>query len=195
METTKQKQFKALPELVKQFGLKNIMAAPRLTKVVINAGVGSRKEKGRVETVSDRLSKITGQKPSPRGAKKAIATFKSREGDIVGVSVTMRGPRMFGFMDKLLNVAIPRMRDFRGLSIKGVDQMGNYTMGIKEHIIFPETADEDLKDMFGFAITICTTAKTKAEAEALLRALGFPFKKKEEAEERKVRAKKGKGKK
>ena len=189
MEPTKVKQKKALPELVKQFGLKNIMAASRLTKVVVNVGTGSRHEKGRVELISDRLAKITGQKPSSRPAKQSIATFKSRQGDIVGVAVTLRGERMFGFLDKLLNVAIPRMRDFRGLSITGVDDMGNYTMGVKEHTIFPETADEDLRDVFGFAATICTTAKNKAEATALLRALGFPFKKVEEGKEAKAKKK------
>ncbi len=189
MEPTKQKQLKALPLLVKQFGLKNIMAAPRLSKVVVNVGTGSRREKGRVELVSDRLAKITGQKPTSRPSKQSIATFKSRQGDIVGVAVTLRGERMYGFLDKVLNVAIPRMRDFRGLSIRGIDDMGNYTMGLKEHTIFPETADEDLRDVFGFAITVCTTATKKEHAEALLRALGFPFKKVEEAKEFKKKEK------
>ena len=183
MDSLKQKQTKIMPKLVEELKLKNAMAAPRLTKVVINSGVGSRREKGRADLIVDRLAKITGQKPALRGAKKAIATFKSRQGDIVGITVTLRGQRMFGFLDKVLNVAIPRMRDFRGLSIKGVDHMGNYTMGLKENTIFPETTDEDLRDVFGFAATICTTAKSKAEAEALFKALGFPFKKKEEAKE------------
>ncbi|OHB25018.1 MAG: 50S ribosomal protein L5 [Parcubacteria group bacterium RIFOXYD2_FULL_52_8] len=189
MEPTKTKQEKALPALVKQFHLKNIMAAPRLTKVTVNSGAGSRREKGRIELISDRLSKITGQKASPRSAKQSIATFKLRQGDVIGVSTTLRGERMFGFLDKVLNVALPRMRDFRGLSVKGIDDMGNYSMGIKEHSIFPESSDEDLRDIFGFSITVGTTAKSKAQAEALLRALGLPFKKVEEAKEAKKKDK------
>ena len=112
-----------------------------------------------------------------RGAKKAIANFKTRLGDEIGVSVTLRGERMYSFLDKLIHIAIPRMRDFRGLSLKSVDEMGNFTIGIKEHTIFPETADEDLKDVFGFAITIVTTAKNKETASLFLKELGLPFSK------------------
>jgi len=168
------------------------MAAPRLTKVVVSAGFGSRRDKARAELVCDRLSKITGQKVSPRQAKQSIASFKLRQGEVIGAAATLRGPRMYGFLDKLVNVAIPRTRDFRGLSARGIDAMGNYTMGIKEHLIFPETADEDVRDVFGFSVSIGTTSKSKEQAEALLRALGFPFKTKDKEESQKVKKSKKK---
>ena len=161
------------------FDYKNPLAAPRLLKAVVSSGTGktSRTDKKRNEFIADRLMKITGQKPAPRMAKKSIASFKVREGEVIGFVVTLRGKRMYGFLDKILNVALPRTRDFRGLSPEAVDEMGNYTLGIKEHTIFPETADEELKDVFGLAITIVTTAKSKDEVVKLLTHLGFPFKK------------------
>lgn len=177
METIKEKQNKVFDSLKSKFGYKNILAAPKITKVVVSSGTGSSKDKNRNKVISDRLAKITGQKVSSRGAKKSIANFKLREGDTIGFSVTLRGARMYSFLDKLINIAIPRMRDFKGLEVKGVDEIGNYTMGLKEHTIFPETSDEDLKDVFGMSITIVTTAKTKEESEAFLRQIGFPFKK------------------
>jgi len=177
METIKEKQNKTFNALKDQFGYKNHLAAPRLVKVVVNSGTGSAKDKNRNEVVSGRLAKITGQKAAPRGAKKSIANFKLREGDVIGFSATLRGARMYSFLDKLINIAIPRMRDFKGLEIKGIDEIGNYTFGLKEHTIFPETSDEDLKDVFGMSITLVTTAKTKKEAEVLLKHLGIPFKK------------------
>ena len=125
--------------------------------------------------VLDRLAKITGQKPSLRSSKKSVASFKVRQGDPIGVSVTLRGARMYDFLDKLVHIALPRTRDFRGLKATAIDDMGNITIGIKENTIFPETSDEDLKDVFGLAITVVTTAKTKAEAEAFFRHLGFPL--------------------
>ena len=155
----------------------NPMQSPRLVKVVVSTGVGSLKDKKKLELIAERLSKITGQKAAPRGAKKAIASFKSRVGDVVGYQVTLRGNRMLGFLDKLLNIAFPRTKDFHGLSADAIDAEGNITLGIKEHIIFPETPDEELKDVFGLAVTIVTTAKTKEEAAAYLRHLGLPFKK------------------
>jgi large subunit ribosomal protein L5 len=173
----KQKIDQIRPELIKELGISNVMALPRITKVVVNSGVGKAKDKKRNELVANRIAKITGQKPAMRGAKQSIATFKVRQGDIVGVSVTLRGDRMYAFLDKLINVAVPRMRDFRGLNIESVDEIGNLTLGFKEHVIFPETSDEEIKDVFGFAISIVTTAKTKKEAQALFRLLGFPFKK------------------
>lgn len=174
----KDKYNKILPTLQKDLGVKNVMATPKVMKVTINSGVGRMKDKKQLELVANRLAKITGQKPSPRPAKKSIASFKTRQGDTVGMLVTLRGVRMWGFLDKLLNIAIPRTRDFRGLDPKNIDEMGNMTLGVKEHTVFPETADEDLRDVFGFSITITTTAKNRTAAEALFRALGFPFKKK-----------------
>ena len=164
------------PELKKELGIKNDLALPRILKVVVNSGTGKAKDKKRNELVSERLGKITGQKPSPRGAKQSIASFKLRQGDVIGMAVTLRGERMWGFLDKLINVAIPRMRDFKGLNPKSVDEIGNYTLGLKENSIFPETSDQDLKDVFGLSITIVTTAKNSKDALALLTHLGFPFK-------------------
>ena len=158
-------------------GYKNPMQVPKVLKVVLNVGVGSIKDKKKVELVADRLAKITGQKPSARPAKISIASFKSREGDVVGYQVTLRGAKMFDFLDRFLNVALPRSKDFRGLSSTSLDEIGNLTIGIKEHTIFPETSDEDLKDVFGLAITIVTTARDKGEAKEFFDYLGFPFKK------------------
>lgn len=167
-----------MPELKKELGVKNKMAVPHLTKVVVNSGTGKAKDKKRNELVADRLARITGQKASPRGAKQSIASFKVRQGDIVGFSTTLRGQRMYDFLDILINVSIPRIRDFKGYDEKIVDEIGNLTLGIKEHVVFPQTADEELKDVFGFAITIVTTAKNKKDAVAFFKAIGFPFKKK-----------------
>ncbi|MEA2701691.1 MAG: large subunit ribosomal protein [Candidatus Parcubacteria bacterium] len=176
MMITQQKQKEAFDTFKRAFGYKNAMAAPRLTKIVVSSGVGKAKDKKRNELVEARLARITGQKPSARPAKKSIAAFKSREGDIVGFQVTLRGARMYEFLDKLIHIALPRTRDFRGLPKTAVDDMGNYTIGIKENSIFPETSEEDLKDVFGLAITLVTTAKSREEAEAFLRHLGLPLK-------------------
>lgn len=168
--------FKALKE---KFGYKNPMQAPTLSKLVISTGTGSVKDKKKIELIADRLAKITGQKPAPRSSKKSIASFKVRQGDLVGYQITLRGKRMCDFIDKLVHIALPRTKDFRGISKTAVDQMGNYTLGIKEHTIFPETSDEDLKDVFGFGMTIVTTSKDKVQTLAFLEYLGFPFKKEE----------------
>ncbi|MEK7635335.1 MAG: 50S ribosomal protein L5 [Patescibacteria group bacterium] len=167
----------AFKELKEKLGLKNIMQAPKIVKVVVNSGVGSLNDKKKIDIVTDRLAKITGQKPIKRGAKKSIASFKSREGDIVGVQITLRGEKMWSFLDRLFNVALPRTKDFRGISPTAVDEMGNYTLSIKEHTVFPETADEDLKDVFGFSATIVTNLKNKADTLEFFKALDFPFKK------------------
>ncbi len=165
-------------DLKEQFGWTNLMQAPRVEKVVVSVGVGKMiKEKGKLDLVADRLAKITGQKAAPRGAKKAIATFKTRIGDRVGYQITLRGKRAEDFLNRLVHVALPRTKDFRGISSDSIDEMGNYTLGIKENTVFPETADEELKDVFGMAVTIVTTAKNKIEAKAYLQHLGFPFKK------------------
>lgn len=158
-------------------GYKSAMQSPRILKVVINTGVGSTKDKKKLELIEDRLAKITGQKAAPRPAKVSIANFKSRQGDIVGYQTTLRGQKMIDFLERFIRVALPRSKDFKGISINSLDEMGNLTIGIKEHTIFPETADEDLKDVFGLAITITTTARDKKEAEAFFRHIGVPFKK------------------
>lgn len=176
--TIKEHEKKAFEALKSEFGLKNPMQSPRLSKIVISTGIGSiNKDKKKVELIADRLAKITGQKPALRGSKKSIASFKVREGDAVGYQVTIRGARMHDFLERLVHIALPRTKDFRGISRTAVDEMGNYTLGIKEHTIFPETADEDLKDVFGFAITIVTTSKDPKLTLKFLELVGFPFKK------------------
>lgn len=179
METMKQKLNTAFDALKGQFEYKNVMQTPRIQKVVVSVGTGKIDDKNKIEVIKDRLAQFTGQKPSPRPAKQSIASFKLREGDVIGYQVTMRGERMQHFLDKLIHVALPQTRDFRGLKATAIDEMGNITLGIKEHTIFPETTDEDIKDVFGLAITIVTTAKTKEEAEALLRHIGLPLMKPE----------------
>lgn len=158
-----------------QFSYTNKLQAPRLVKVVIATGTGKIKDKKKLELIQDRIAKITGQKSAPRPAKKSIATFKLRKGDIIGYQVTLRGARMYAFLDKLIHIALPRSRDFRGISPKVIDAMGNMSIGIKEHTIFPETSDENLSDVFGFAVTLVSTAKNKKEAEAFFRHLGVPL--------------------
>lgn len=178
IKTTAEKIKDSQKVLKEELGIKNVMASPRITKVVVSSGTGKAKDKKRNELVSDRLAKITGQHPSPRGAKQSIATFKLRQGDVIGYAVTLRGKHMNGFLDKLINVAFPRMRDFKGFDEKSVDELGNLTIGLREHTIFPETADEDIKDVFGFAVTIATTARDRKTGLAFFKAIGFPFKKK-----------------
>lgn len=173
-----EQQKTAFEALKAQCGWKNPMQTPRVQKVVVSVGVGKMaKDKNKVELVADRLAKITGQKAAPRGAKKAIATYKTRIGDRVGYQVTLRGARMTDFLNRLVHIALPRTKDFKGISTASLDEMGNYTLGIKEHSVFPEAADEELKDVFGLGVTIVTTAKNKKDAHAYLAHLGFPFKK------------------
>lgn len=172
---TKQKQQTAYLALSEAFGYSNPMGTPRFKKVIVSTGVGKKRDAKQLELIEDRLARITGQKPSRRGARLSIASFKVRQGDTVGEQVTLRGARMFDFLDKLIHIALPRTRDFRGISPKLIDEMGNATIGIKDHTIFPETNDEDLHDVFGLAVTIVTTAHSHAEAEAFLRYVGFPF--------------------
>lgn len=178
-EKIKDLQAKAFVALKDKMGWENVMQAPKIQKVIVSCGVGSiaAKDKKKLEIVADRLAKITGQKPAVRAAKKSIASFKLREGEPVGYQVTLRGARLFGFLDKLLNVSLPRTRDFRGISSDSVDEMGNITVGIKENVIFPETNDEELKDVFGLSVTVTTTAKDKKTAKEFFTYLGFPFKK------------------
>jgi len=177
-----EKMKKTSGALSSEFHYKNAMAAPKLKKIVLNVGTGTavKKDKNKNDAIADRLAKITGQKPAMRGAKKSIASFKIRLGDPIGIVATLRGKRMYAFLEKLINVALPRTKDFRGISCKAVDNVGNLTIGIKEHTIFPETADEDIKDVFGLSITLVSTAKNKEEGLAFYELLGIPFKKEEE---------------
>lgn len=175
MKTMKETLSGTFETLKKELGYTNAMQAPRVVKVVISTGVGKIEDKQKLALIQDRLAQITGQKTNARPAKQSIASFKLRAGEIVGYQVTLRGSRMHDFLFKLIHIALPQTRDFRGLKVDAIDEMGNYTLGIKEHTIFPETADEEIKDVFGFAITIVTTAKTKKESEAFLRYLGLPL--------------------
>jgi large subunit ribosomal protein L5 len=177
MKLMKEKTKESFKILKEKLGLTNIMQSPKIEKVIVSSGVGSFSDKKKIDIVTDRLAKITGQKPIKRGAKKSIATFKSREGDTVGIQVTLRGNKMWSFLDRLFNIALPRTKDFRGISPYSIDEMGNYTLAIKEHTIFPETADEDLKDVFGFAVTIVTSLKDKNSTLEFFKALNFPLKK------------------
>jgi large subunit ribosomal protein L5 len=173
-----EQQKSAFATLKGDFGWTNVMQVPKVEKVVISVGVGKMtKDKGKVDLVANRLAKITGQKPASRGAKKSIATYKTRIGDKIGYQITLRGKRAEDFLNRLVHVALPRTKDFKGIGTTGIDEMGNYSLGIKEHIVFPETADEELKDVFGMAATVVTSAKNKVEAKAYLTHLGFPFKK------------------
>lgn len=179
IKTTKQKAEASFDTLKGTFGYKNKLAAPKLTKVVVSVATGTmmKKDRHRNDLVMDRLTKITGQKPAIRKAKKSVATFKTRTGDAIGVAVTLRGKRMYDFLDKVLNISLPRTKDFRGLNPNSLDNIGNMTFGIKEHTIFPEIKDEEIKDVFGMAITMVTTAKGKEEAKAFFDLIEIPFKK------------------
>jgi len=159
-------------------GYTNKMQAPRLEKITISTGVGKIKsDKNKIKLIGDRLAKITGQHASIAKAKKSIATFKTREGDIAGYKVTLTGERMYQFLDKLINISLPRTKDFRGINRTVVDEMGNMTIGLKEHTIFPETSDEEIKDVFGLAVTITSTADNRDNAFRFFEHLGIPFKK------------------
>jgi len=186
------KQTESYKVLKDQFGYKNALSAPKIQKVVVSVGTGSgmKKDRNKNTFVMDRLMKITGQKPAIRGAKQSIASFKIRANDPVGVMVTLRGARMYQFLDKLIDIALPRTKDFRGITRSSVNALGNITMGIKEHTIFPETGDEEIVHVFGMAITVVTTAKTRPEALAFFEYLGFPLKKEEETKKKRVRRKK-----
>ena len=165
-----------IPALVKELGYKNIMQAPKITRVVVNAGIGRFiKEAGYIENVEKNLNRITGQKPVRTVAKKAISNFKIRAGQEIGVMVTLRGPRMYHFLEKLLTVTFPRVRDFHGISDQSFDGQGNYTIGFKENIAFPEVKTEEADKIHGLQIIINTTAKNRKEGRALFAKLGFPF--------------------
>ena len=169
---------KVVPELMKEFKYSSVMQVPRLTKIVINSGVGDATQNQKaLQHVEYALRQISGQKPVVTKAKKAIATFKLRKGLGIGVMVTLRGPRMFSFADRLFSVALPRVRDFRGVAGKGFDGRGSFTMGLRESTVFPEVNMEKLDKDRGMNITFVTTAKNDAEGRALLTHLGLPFRK------------------
>ncbi len=175
-ESVKKKEKKVFEALKGKYGYSNVMQAPRLVKVSVGSGVGSVKDKEKVKVIEAGLTKITGQKSNARLAKKSIAGFKSREGDVSGYQVTLRGSKMYDFLDRLIHLAFPRTKDFRGIDPKCIDDIGNVTIGIKEHTIFPETSDEELRNVFGMGITIVTTSKNKAETLDFIKFLGFPMK-------------------
>lgn len=168
----------AIPALMKEFSYKNIMQVPKVEKVVLNVGLGEAVQNIKLlEAAQKELAMITGQKAVSTKAKKSIATFKLRQGMPIGCKVTLRGERMYGFLDKLISTALPRIRDFKGVSGKAFDGMGNYTLGVKEQIIFPEIDYDKVELVHGMDITICTSAKTNEESKELLRHLGMPFRK------------------
>ena len=165
-----------LPALTERFGYSTPMRVPRITKVTVNMGVGDAKQDSKMlDAASEQLATITGQRPNVRRARKSIAQFKVREGMPVGVAVTLRGERSYEFLDRLMSVAIPRIRDFRGLNPRSFDGRGNYSMGVREQIIFPEVDYDEVDQVRGLDITITTTAESDDEAFALLEAFGMPF--------------------
>ena len=167
---------KILPELMKKFGYTNPMQAPRLVKIVVNMGVGEAIGNAKLlDAAAVDLGIITGQKPAVRKAKKSIANFKLRQGQAIGAMVTLRGDRMWEFFDRLVSIALPRVRDFKGVSPKAFDGRGNYTLGIREQIIFPEVNYDNVEKISGLNVTVCTSARNDAEGKALLAHLGMPF--------------------
>jgi large subunit ribosomal protein L5 len=165
-----------VPALRKEFGYKNVMAVPKIQKVVVNMGLGEATQNVKiVDTGSDELARITGQRPVTRRAKKSIAAFKVRKGMPVGTMVTLRGERMYEFLDRLMNVALPRVRDFRGVSPKGFDGRGNYTLGLRDQLIFPEIDYMKVDKTRGMNVSVVTTARTDQEARKLLQLIGMPF--------------------
>lgn len=179
MSSFKEKFYKEIiPAMRKEYGYKNDMAVPRLLKVTINSGAGQAlKDDKFIDTVVNTLTRISGQKPVFTKAKKSISAFKIRQGMKIGVMATLRGKRMYDFVDKLINVSLPRVRDFRGLEEKSVDQSGNLTIGFKEHIAFPEIHSDEVERIHGLEVTITTSARSSEEGLRLLTTLGFPFKK------------------
>ncbi|OGM99582.1 MAG: 50S ribosomal protein L5 [Candidatus Yanofskybacteria bacterium RIFCSPHIGHO2_01_FULL_39_8b] len=167
-----------IPTMQAKFGIKNIMAVPKIDKVVINVGIGKvAKDDKFIEKVVRDLGLLSGQKPVFRKAKQSISGFKSRQGMNIGLMVTLRGKRMYDFIDRLVHVALPRSKDFRGIEVRNFDKMGNLNLGLKEHSIFPEIHYENLKDIFGLEVTVVTTAENREKGIELLRLMGFPVKK------------------
>lgn len=166
-----------IPALQKEFGIENKMTVPKVEKVTVNTGVGRiHKDDKTIEKIERDLALLTGQKPAARKAKKSISSFKVREGVVVGYSVTLRGKRMYDFMDRLVSIALPMSKDFRGIELRNIDKAGNLNLGIREQSIFPEVSYESLKDLFGLQVSVTTTAHDRQKGIALLRHLGFPLK-------------------
>ena len=169
---------KIVPELKQNLGLKNTMEVPRILKITVNMGVGEAvADKKVMDAATADMAKITGQKPAVTKAKKSVATFKVRDGQAIGCKVTLRGDRMYEFLDRLVNIAIPRIRDFRGISTRSFDGRGNYSLGVKEQIIFPEIQYDQIDQIRGMDITISTSARDDKHGRALLEAFNFPFRK------------------
>jgi large subunit ribosomal protein L5 len=178
MQSAFRKKFEQtlLPALMKELSVKNPMAAPRVKKITLNVGISaSNKDPKLAETVESTLARVSGQKPVPTLAKKSIASFKTREGMVVGMKVTLRGERMYDFLEKFVNVTLPRVRDFRGLSAKAVDKSGNLSVGFKEHIAFPEIRPDEVERLHGIEVVFTANAANREAGLALWRALGFPF--------------------
>ena len=174
LQTVYEKTIK--PALVEEFGYKNPMEIPRLVKIVVNMGVGeATQDSKKMDVAAEEMARITGQRPIVIRARKSVAAFKLREGQKVGCKVTLRRERMYEFLDRLINIALPRVRDFRGISGKSFDGRGNYAMGLKEQIIFPEIDYDKVDQIRGMDVVICTTARTDAEAKALLKGFDMPF--------------------
>ena len=173
-------QKEVAPALFKQFGFRNVMQVPRIEKIVVNIGVGEALDNAKaLEAAVGDLTTVTGQKPVTTKARKSIANFKLREGRLIGAKVTLRGERMWAFLDRVLNIALPRVRDFRGVSADAFDGRGNYTLGLRDQLVFPEIEYDKIDKLRGMEITIVTSAKNDEQARALLQMLGMPFGKKE----------------
>ncbi len=171
-------QKEIVPALKEELGIKNNMLVPRLNKVVLNVGFGRHyKEKDFIASVEKGLFEISGQKPVMNKAKKSISAFKIRDGQVIGAKVTLRGPRMYDFVEKLIDITFPRVRDFRGISSKSMDREGNMTIGFKEHVCFPEIKVEEIDNIFGLEVCFSTKARNSVEGLALFRHFGFPFQK------------------
>lgn len=168
----------SIPALQKEFKIANVMAVPKITKAVVNVGVGKLfKEDKILERIAKDVAQLSGQKPTFRMAKKSIASFKVRQGVPVGIAVTLRGARMYDFTDRFINIALPRSKDFRGIPVSNIDTSGNLNIGLKESSIFPELNYENVKDIFSLQVTFTTTARTHDQGVALFKSLGFPIKK------------------
>ena len=178
MLNTKEKYSKkAIPAMKEKFGYTNNLAVPRIEKVVVNVGTGKiYKEADKVEEIINSIAEISGQRPIRAKARKAVAGFKIRQGLEIGAKVTLRGKRMWQFIDRLINIALPRIRDFQGIEAKSIDEKGNLNIGMKEHIVFPEVSAEKVKNIFSLQVTVVTSAKSREEGIELFKLLGFPIK-------------------
>ena len=179
MKSLREKYLKdVVPKMMGEFHYSSVMAVPKVERVSVNVGVGRQRDEKILGAIRQSLALITGQKLISRPAKIAIAAFKTRKGQIVGYTATLRGKRMYDFLDRLIHIALPRQRDFQGLSEESFDERGNLTIGIKEHMVFPEVGGEDVRTIFGFEVTIVVRARSRKESIALFRHLGFPIKSK-----------------